>query len=122
LMGSELVRLAADGRITIAGGRVEVTDASPCSDPMLDAALASLAGARREVRAKWWVSHPRHHIGHAYLERLAAADVLQAGRRTRLGIFSVTRWRVVDAARQAAAKTRLDAVALSAGPVTTAQA
>jgi hypothetical protein len=48
--------------------------------------------------------------------------VLQAERRTRLGIFSVTRWRVVDAGRQAEAKARLDAIALSAGPVTTAQA
>jgi Golgi phosphoprotein 3 (GPP34) len=122
LMGSELVRLAAAGRLTITAGRVTVTDPSPCQDPALDAALASLAGSRREVRAKWWVGHPRHGITEAYLERLAAAGVLQAERRTRLGIFSVTRWHVVDAGRQAAAKARLDAVALSAGPVTTAQA
>ena len=122
LMGSELVRLAAAGRLTITAGRITVTDPSPCQDPALDAALTSLAGARREVRAKWWVSHPRHHIAGSYLERLAAAGVLQAERRTRLGIFSVTRWRVVDAGRQAEAKARLDAIALSAGPVTTAQA
>jgi Golgi phosphoprotein 3 GPP34 len=122
LMGSDLVRLAAAGRLTITAGRITVTDRSPCQDPELDAALASLAGARREVRAKWWVSHPRHGIAGTYLERLAAAGVLQAERRTRLGIFPVTRWRVVDAARQAAAKERLDAVAFSAGPVTTAQA
>lgn len=122
LMGSELVRLAAAGRLTITAGRITVTDPSPCQDPALDAALASLAGARREVRAKSWVSHPRHRIAGTYLERLAAAGVLQAERRTRLGIFSVTRWRVVDAGRQAEAKARLDAIALSAGPVTTAQA
>lgn len=122
LMGSELVRLAAAGRLTITAGLITVTDPSPCQDPALDAALASLAGARREVRAKWWVSHPRHRIAGSYLERLAAAGVLQAERRTRLGIFSVTRWRVVDAGRQAETKARLDAIALSAGPVTTAQA
>jgi hypothetical protein len=122
LMGSELVRLAAAGRLTITAGRVTVTDPSPCQDPALDAALASLAGAKREVRAKWWVSHPRHRIAEAYLERLAAAGVLQDERRTRLGIFPVIRWRVVDAGRRAAARARLDAVALSAGPVSTEQA
>jgi hypothetical protein len=122
LMGSELVRLAAAGKITIAAGRVDVIDQSPGLDPCLDAALASLVGARRGVRAKAWVSHPRRGITEAYLERLAAAGVLQAERGTRLGIFSVTRWRVTDAGRQAEARARLDAVALSAGPVSTAQA
>lgn len=68
------------------------------------------------------VSHPRHHIGHAYLERLAAAGVLHAERSNRLGIFPVTRWRVADPGRQAEAKARLDAIALSTGPVSTAQA
>src|SRR5690242_21553533 len=122
LMGSELVRLAAAGRLTVTAGRVTVTDPSPCPDPALDAALASLAGSGREVRAKGWVGHPRRHIVETYLERLATAGVLQPERRTRLGIFSVTRWRVIDAGRQAEAKARLDAVALSAGPVSTAQA
>lgn len=122
LMGSELVRLAAASRLTITDGRVSVTDRSPCADPALDAALASLAGSRREVRAKWWVGHPRQYIIGAYLERLAAAGTLQAERRTRLRVFSVTRWRVVDAGCQAAARARMDAVALSAGPVTTTQA
>jgi hypothetical protein len=122
LMGSELVRLAAAGRLTITAGRVTVTDRSPAQDPALDAALASLAGSRRQIRAKSWVSHPRHRIAESYLERLAAAGVLQAERRTRLGVFPVTRWRVVDVARQAEARARLDAIALSTGPVSTAQA
>jgi hypothetical protein len=122
LMGSELVRLAAAGRLTITGGRVDVIDPSPGPDPLLDAALASLAGARRGVRAKGWVSRPRRGIAEAYLERLAAAGVLRAERRTRLGIFPVTRWHVADAARQAEVKARLDAIALSTGPVSTAQA
>jgi hypothetical protein len=101
LMGSELVRLAAAGKITIAAGRVDVTDQSPGLDPFLDTALASLDGSRRGVRAKAWVSHPRRGITEAYLERLAAAGILQAERGTRLGIFPVTRWRVTDAGRQA---------------------
>jgi len=122
LMGSELVRLAAAGKLTITDGRVTVTDRSPSGDPMLDAALASLADARRAVRAKSWVGRPRRHIGHAYLERLAAAGVLQVERGTRLGIFPVTRWPVTDAGRQAEARARLDAIALSTGPVSTEEA
>jgi hypothetical protein len=125
LMGSELVRLAAAGRITITGGRVDVGDHSPGPgpflDPFLDAALASLDGSRRGVKAKVWVSHPRRGIAEAYLERLAATGVLRAERGTRLGIFPVTRWRITDAGRVAEARARLDAVALSDGPVSTAQ-
>jgi hypothetical protein len=99
-----------------------VTDQSPGLDPFLDAALANLDGSRRGVRAKAWVSHPRRGITEAYLERLAAGGVLQAEQGTRLGIFPVTRWRITDARRQAEARARLDAIALSAGPVSTAQA
>ena len=125
LMGSELVRLAAAGRVTIDGGRVEVIDAAPGQagqDPFLDEALASLRRSRRAARAKSWVSRPRRGMAEAYLERLAATGTLQAERSTRLGIFPVTRWRIADAGRQAEARARLDAVALSDGPVSTAQA
>ena len=46
LMGSELVRLAAGGRVTIESNRVVVRDRAPCDDAELDAALASLADKR----------------------------------------------------------------------------
>jgi hypothetical protein len=121
LMGSELVRLAASGRITIAGNRVLVQDHSPCGDAELDAALASLAGPRRGVRPKTWVSHPRRGICDAYLARLAAAGAVRAERGVRLGIFPVTRWHVTDTARLSEARARLDAIALSTGPADTAQ-
>jgi hypothetical protein len=122
LMGSELVRLAASGRITIAGNRVIVHDRSPCGDPELDAALGSLAAARRGVRPKTWVSHPRRGICETYLARLAAASAVQSERGVRLGIFPITRWRVTDAARLSGARAWLDAIALSTGTVDTAQA
>jgi hypothetical protein len=121
LMGSELVRLAASGRITIAGNRVLVQDHSPCGDAELDAALASLAGPRGGVRPKTWVSHPRRGICDAYLARLAAAGAVRAERGVRLGILPVTRWHVTDTARLSEARARLDAIALSTGPADTAQ-
>ena len=122
LMGSELVRLAAGGRVTIESNRVVVQDRAPCGDAELDAALASLAGTRRGARPKAWVGHPRPGICDAYLDRLATAGAVRPERVERLGIFPVTRWRVADPARRASARARLDEVALSDAPVSTAQA
>jgi Golgi phosphoprotein 3 (GPP34) len=73
LRGSELVRLAASGRVEITNGRIVVLDASPAGDVRLDEALASLARARRPPQAKAWVGRPGSGICDVYLARLAAA-------------------------------------------------
>ncbi|MGD0557301.1 MAG: GPP34 family phosphoprotein [Streptosporangiaceae bacterium] len=91
LMGSELVRLAADGRITIESNHVVVQDRTLRGDAELDAALASLGDNRRGVRPKTWVRRPRRGICHAYLNRLVVGGAVRA---ERVGIFAVTRWRV----------------------------
>jgi len=122
LMGSELVRLAVAGRIAIAADRVIVQDRSPCGDAALDLALDSLARARRGVRPRSWVGHPRTGICDAYLARLEAAGVVRMERGTRLGIFPVVRWRIADPARVAHARARLDAIARSGGPLEATQA
>ena len=122
LMGSELVRLAMAGRISIAADRVIVLDRAPSGDAALDAAVASMVGARREVRPRNWVGRPRPGIRKAYLARLEAAGVLRAERGTTLGIFPVTRWRIADPARVAQARVRLDAIALSSGAVEVTEA
>jgi hypothetical protein len=117
LMGSELVRLAVAGRISIAADRITVVDRAACGDAELDAALDSMAAARRPVQPQNWVGRPRPGIRKAYLARLEAAGILHAERGTTLGIVPVTRWRVANSARLAEARARLDAIALSAGPV-----
>ena len=122
LRGSELVRLAASGRAVITGDRIVVLDGRPTGDEQLDAALASLAGARRPPRPKTWVGHPGSRIVDTYLARLAAAGVIRADRRTLLGFIPALRWRVADTARLADTRARLDAIARAAGPVDTAQA
>ena len=122
LRGSELVRLAASGRAVITGDRIVVLDGQPTGDEQLDAALASLAGARRPPRPKTWVGHPGSQIVDTYLARLAAAGVIRAERRTLLGFIPVLRWRIADTARPADARARLDAIARATGPVDTAQA
>ncbi len=122
LRGSELVRLAASGRAVITGDRIVVLDGRPTGDEQLDAALASLAGARRPPRPKTWVGHPGSRIVDTYLARLAAAGVIRADRRTFLGFIPAVRWRVADTARLADTRARLDAIARATGPVDTAQA
>jgi hypothetical protein len=103
LMGSELVRLAAGGRVGVEEGQVIVRSPEPTGDPGLDAALTSMAASRRPLKAERWVGRPRRDICASYLERLAAAGQLRKER----GLL--TRWRIVDAQRVADARARLDA-------------
>ncbi len=110
--GAELVRLAAARRVDIEGGRIVVLDITPTGDELLDAALASMAGGRRGPSAKAWVARHRPGLVHLYLARAAAAGTIRSERGTRLGFIPVTRWLVTDTARAAAARARLEAVAM----------
>jgi Golgi phosphoprotein 3 (GPP34) len=122
LMGAELVLLAASGRVIIPNGRIAVTDPTPTGDAEADAALASLASARRPPRAKSWCSRPRRGICGAYLARLEAAGLVRSEQRTMLRFIPVTRWRITDPARVADARARLDTIATGTGQVDLAQA
>jgi len=122
LMGSELVRLAATGRIDIASGRINVLDATPTGDAQADTALASLAALPRPPRAATWCSRPRRGICDAYLAGLAAAGTVRKQEQTRLGFIKVRRWEVTDPARAQDARARLDAIAAGTGQVDLAQA
>ena len=110
LMGAELVRLAAGGRIDIAKGRISVVDTAPTGDAEADAALAGLA-AQQPPWALAWCLRPRRGICDAYLARLAAAGIIYPQQRTRFGVFRVTRWQIIDQGRAIDARTRLDAIA-----------
>ena len=122
LMGSELVSLAARGKVEIIDGRILVRDAAPTGDAQLDLALQSLARAKRAPRARQWVGSPRRGIAAAYLARLCGGTTLQRESRTVFGLFPVTRYRITDPGRVAEAKARLDAIARSTGPVDIQQA
>jgi hypothetical protein len=120
LMASELIRLAAAGRAWIAEGRIVARDQSATGDPELDAALLSLAGATFPPRPETWVGLPRRGIRAAYAARLTSAGALRVESSRVLGTarhhVGTPRYRVTDAARAAAARSRLDAVTQSAGP------
>jgi len=122
LMGSELVRLAARGRVSVNDGRIIVLDAAPTGDTQLDAALASLAGARRAPKAQTWVRNKRRGINEAYQTRLARVRAIRIEERQFLGMTIKPRLHVTDGRRVADARARLDAIALSSGPVDITQA
>ena len=112
LSGSELVRLAAARRVDVVKGRIAVLDTTPTGDPLLDAALPTMEGrGGRQPTAKAWVQRTRQGLVQGYLDRLTAAAVIRAERGTILGILPRTRWRVMDTARLAQARAKLDAVA-----------
>jgi len=117
LAGSELVRLAARGKVEVADGRIVVRDTAPAGRPELDLALESLMQAGRPPKARAWVGRPRRGIVGAYLEQLAEDGALRSERA-----FLGTRWQVTDPGRLAAAAARLDAIARSPGAVDTAGA
>src|SRR5579863_2385611 len=78
LMGSELIRLTALGRVNVDDRQITVLNQIPTGDAELEAALASLASLVRgkPQRPRTWVGHPRPGIRDAYLERLVKAGVL----------------------------------------------
>jgi hypothetical protein len=113
LMGSELVRLAAAGRVRITEGRIEVVSQTVTGDPELDAALASLMTAPFPPRPATWVGLPRPGIRDAYATRLVSARVLRAEAGRLLG---TPRYRLTGSSRVATARSRLDAITAAAGP------
>jgi golgi phosphoprotein 3 len=113
LMGSELVRLAAAGRVRITEGRIEVVDQTATGDPELDAALLSLIAAPFPPRPVTWVGLPRPGIRDAYAARLVSARVLRVEAARRLG---ASRYHLAGSPRVAEARSRLDAITAAAGP------
>lgn len=116
LMGAELVRLAASGRIDIADDQVVVRNPAPTGDAELDAALARIGEPASPPRPGEWVERPLPRICGRYLERLIGTGVICEQTR-----FRITRWRICGAARLAEARQRLDLIACSAGPVDLSQ-
>ena len=117
LMGADLVRLAARGRIDIIDDQIVVRNPAPTGDAELDAALARIGEPASPPRPGEWVQRPHPRICGWYLERLMAAGVIC--KQTR---FLITRWRITQTGRLAEARQRLDLIACSAGPVGLSQA
>jgi hypothetical protein len=111
IAGAELVALAEAGHIDLADDKIIVTGlAASTGDPDLDATLASLGAARRPPKPRGWIGKSRGRATKTYLTRLVEAGAIERSNRL------LVRYTVIDTARMASLRSRVDAVALGAGP------
>jgi Golgi phosphoprotein 3 (GPP34) len=132
LMGSELIRLAAAGRVSVSSdgassdgassandsNKISVLSEEPTGDLNLDTALANLTAAGGPSNVRQWTRHPRPGIRMAYLNPLVAAGTV-VEKPARRG---VAQFAVADEPRLSRVRAILDAVAHSSGPVDVASA
>lgn len=119
LSGAELARLAAARRVDIVRRRIQTLGAAPTGDVLLDDALKSMSGGRNQPTATAWVARRRPGLAERYLARLESAWIIRVQRRRVLGFIPSIRWVIINTARAARARDRLQAIAAgtgSAGP------
>jgi hypothetical protein len=116
LRGAELVELAIAERVTVVGDRIHVVDPRPTGDPSLDAALASIAAARRPPRAKAWVQARRKGLRKDCIAVLASQRAVRVELRPFLRVFTATRYAILDTGRKAEIDARITAIARGAAP------
>lgn len=76
LAGAVLVELAGAGRITLAGGRVQVDDPAETGDPVLDHGLRRITGYGREATPGELLDAIRGGLRDLVLDRLVTRGVL----------------------------------------------
>jgi hypothetical protein len=110
--GAVIAELMLAGRIRLAEDkkrRVEVVDATPVGDPLLDAVLAEMAAAKKPKQGREWVAKV---AGQGKLKaeaggRLVAAGVLRQEEAKILGIFPTTHFPTRDARPEREVRARL---------------
>jgi len=96
LGGALLLDLMLRDRVTLVDSHVVVIDSTPTGDPLLDAALADLAGETRAHDPEHWIRHLARHSRHAVQDRLVDTGVLARDEHKVLGILPVHRAHETD--------------------------
>jgi hypothetical protein len=123
LGGAVLADLALRGSVSLADKRVTVTNGAPTGDAVLDDALGSIAASGKPRAAKTWVTNlGRRPLRDAVTASLVDAGLLDEEQRTRLGIFTSTRYPEKDGAPEAALRRELGDVLIGAATPTTSSA
>jgi hypothetical protein len=97
LGGALLLDLVLRGRLAIVEDRVTVVDRTATGDPLLDAALRSVADGTRSREPGYWVRHLAAGARTAVRDRLVAAGVLADDEHKVLGVIPVHHTHQVDA-------------------------
>jgi hypothetical protein len=92
LGGAVLLELALAERFDVRDGRIVVADPSPTGDPVLDDALAQVAGDKKIRKPRDWVKRLSRNLRDRLLDDLVAAGVLTREKDRVLGLFPRTRY------------------------------
>ncbi len=110
--GAVVAELLLEGRIRLGEDkkrRVEVVDARPVGDPLLDAMLAEMAAAKKPKQGSEWVAKVagKGKLKAEVAGRLVAAGVLRQEEAKVLGIFPTTHYPARDARPEREVRARL---------------
>ena len=113
LGGANLIELTLAGRVDVTGagnddtpGRLVLRDAAPVGDPVLDAALETLA-AHEGKKPSAALGPLSKHLRPLLYERLAGNGILRSEKGRILGIFPTHSWPAEDAAHEAGVRRLL---------------
>ncbi|MFI8435800.1 GPP34 family phosphoprotein [Streptomyces sp. NPDC079020] len=113
--GGILLELAMAGRVTVTGGRIDVTDAAPTGDALLDGRLERITawakGSGRRKAADWLVKDQGKGV-RAAVDRLCERGLVTEERHRALGLFPVRRYPEADGSAERELRDRLAAVVL----------
>ncbi|GGY58415.1 GOLPH3/VPS74 family protein [Streptomyces omiyaensis] len=114
--GGILLELALAGRVSVADGRLAVTDATPTGEPLLDGRLAQLeawAGRRSKApKVTDWLTKDQAKAPAATVERLCERGLVVEEKRRVLGLFPVRRYPEADGSVERELRERLRSVVL----------
>jgi Golgi phosphoprotein 3 (GPP34) len=96
LGGALLLDLASRGRVAVTDLDIAVTNTAATGEPLLDAALAEIAGCRRRHGPDHWVRHLARGARHAVRDRLLETGVLRHDDHRILRIVPVSRTHEAD--------------------------
>jgi hypothetical protein len=109
---ADLIELAAAGRLILTGRWVKwitIVDATPTGERLLDASLAELASSRKRLMpTDWMARHPGYSPVDAGLAELASQGAVRVQSRRGTGRRTYTEVELLDRARQAEVRARLD--------------
>ncbi|RST11664.1 GPP34 family phosphoprotein [Streptomyces sp. WAC05374] len=111
--GGILLELAMAGRVTVADGRLEVTDTTPTGTALLDGRLERLEEwTRRKSRRKVadWLTKDQSKAVAATVESLCARGLVTEERGKVLGLFPVRRYPEADGSVERELRARLTSV------------
>jgi len=119
MRAADLIELAVAHRVTLIGRWVKwitVVDAEPTGEPLLDASLAALATApKRLMPTDWMARQPAAGVVEAGLAVLAEQGAVRLYSRRVTSRLTLTEPELLDPARQAGVRARLDRYAAAGG-------